>query len=200
MYEDELGTCLVKLSGRELSDNDSHEIFKLLHTIGDFERIGDHAVNIVHVAKEMHTKGVRFSHYAVNELKVITDALCEILEITVAAFETGDVGLAVRVEPLEQVIDLLISEVKTRHIGRLQNKDCTIELGFIFSDILNNYERVSDHCSNIAVCMIQVKENAFDTHVYLNEVKTSGHPAFTAEYDSYLGKYALPEENGLLPG
>ncbi len=200
MYEDELGTCLVKLSGRELSDNDSHEIFKLLHTIGDFERIGDHAVNLVNVAKEMHTKGVHFSHYAADELKVITDALCEILDITVSAFESGDIPLATRVEPLEQVIDLLISEVKTRHVGRLQNKDCTIELGFIFSDILNNYERVSDHCSNIAVCMIQVKENAFDTHVYLNEVKTSGQPAFTEEYDNYLDKYTLPDEGNLLPG
>ena len=98
------------------------------------------------------------------------------------------------------MIDLLISEVKTRHVGRLQNKDCTIELGFIFSDILNNYERVSDHCSNIAVCMIQVKENAFDTHVYLNEVKTSGQPAFTEEYDNYLDKYTLPDEGNLLPG
>lgn len=192
MYEDELGSYLVKLSSKELSDKDSNEVFKLLHSIGDFERIGDHAVNILHVAKEMHSKDVKFSEDALAELKVVTNAIIEILNITTRAFIDDSVPLAVKVEPLEQVIDGLISETKSRHVNRLQSNQCTIELGFIFSDLLNNYERISDHCSNIAVCIIQIKDNAFDTHVYLNEVKTSGQPEYTSEFDAYREKYMLP--------
>ncbi len=192
MYEDKLGTYLVKLSSKELSDDDSKQISKLLHCIGDFERIGDHAVNILSVAREMHDKGIRFSEEARSELQVLTDALIDILTTTTAAFVQNDTVLAQKVEPLEQVIDGLITEAKTRHIARLQSGACTIELGFVLSDLLNNYERVSDHCSNIAVCLIQIQDSQFDTHVYLNDLKTSGQPQFVSDFEQYQKQYVLP--------
>lgn len=193
-YEDTLSTFLVKLSGRELSDKDSNEVFKLLHTIGDFERIGDHAVNLLRVADEIHQKDIHFSKEAKSELEVLSAAIVEIMDITTKCFIEGDTALAAKVEPLEQVIDALAAELKTRHVTRLQNNQCTIEMGFVFSDILNNYERVSDHCSNIAVCLIQIDDShAFDTHSYLDEVKTSGQPEFVRAFDNYSQKYMLPQ-------
>ncbi|MBO5973694.1 MAG: Na/Pi cotransporter family protein, partial [Clostridia bacterium] len=156
-YEDKLGTSMVKLSSKELSDADSRQVSKILHTIGEFERLSDHAVNLVGVAEEMHDKNIRFSEAAMGELAVATEAITEILNMTTRAFETNDVALASKVEPLEQVIDDIIAEIKMRHISRLQTGECTIELGFVLSDLLNNFERVSDHCSNIAVAMIEVQ-------------------------------------------
>lgn len=191
-YEDKLGTYLVKLSGSELTRSDSQQISRLLHAIGDFERIGDHAVNILDSAREMQEKKISFSADATRELSVMTDALREILWLTTQVFETGDAKLAVKVEPLEEVIDELRTELKNRHIRRLQNSSCTIELGFVFSDLLANYERVSDHCSNIAVNVIQTRESQFDTHGYLNEMKTSGRPEYIAEFNRDRVKYTLP--------
>ena len=153
-YEDRLGSFLVKLSGKELSDSDSRTTSKLLHCIGDLERIGDHAVNLVKSADEIHEKGISFSSEARKELTILTKALEEILALTTEAFETDSVETAKKVEPLEQAIDFITSEIKSRHVRRLQNGECTIETGFILSDLLNNYERVSDHCSNIAVAII----------------------------------------------
>lgn len=196
LYEDKLGTYLVKLSSKELSDEDSKQISKLLHCIGDFERIGDHAVNILSAAREISSKGIRFSEPAQAELQVLTNALIDILTTTIAAFIQNDTASARRVEPLEQVIDGLIAEVKSRHVARLQSGDCTIELGFVLSDLLNNYERVSDHCSNIAVCLIQIQEAQFDTHGYLNQLKSSGQPQFVSEFERYRQAYALPSPNG----
>lgn len=192
MYEDKLGTYLVKLSSKALSEADSRNVSELLLSIGDFERISDHAVNIMQAAREMHEKGISFSDEAKAELSIIGSALREILDITVDSFDQNDPVLAAKVEPLEQVIDDLRAALKTRHISRLQAGCCTIELGFIFSDILNNYERVSDHCSNIAVCVIQTRSSAFDTHGYLRELKASGQPQFTADYKSFKEKYLLP--------
>ncbi|MFR7855653.1 MAG: Na/Pi cotransporter family protein, partial [Acutalibacteraceae bacterium] len=168
IYEDQLGTYMVKLSKRGASDSDSKRIAKILHTINDFERIGDHAENLVGVAREMHDKGIVFSHEAKAEIEKLSAALHEILDMTAKAFKTSDVQLASSVEPLEQVIDKLISEIKNRHVERLQKGNCTIELGFVLTDLLTTYERVSDHCSNVAVAVLESKHGTFETHEYLN--------------------------------
>lgn len=191
-YEDKLGTFLVKISSQQLSDADSNTVSTLLHTIGDFERIGDHALNIVKVAKEISDKDISFSEQAQKELKVAANAIKDILTITVKAFCDADPAHALDVEPLEQVIDKMLSEIKKRHINRLTGGSCTIELGFVLSDLLTNYERVSDHCSNIAVCIIQISKSVFDTHEYLNEYKNAGGEYFTNAYNEYKEKYILP--------
>ena len=166
---------------------------ELLHAIGDFERISDHAVNVLRAAEEMHNKEISFSPVAVSELSVLAEAIREILDMTVEAFLTSNLTLAARVEPLEQVIDDLQIEIKANHIQRLQDGRCTIELGFILSDVLNNYERVSDHCSNIAVCVIKImKDASFDTHAYLSAIKTGSSPQFLRDFETYKQKYTLP--------
>ena len=161
----------------------------MLHTIGDFERLGDHAVNILKSAQEVHEKGLSFSDKAKEDLRNLTNALIEILDLTYDSFSTNDVEKASSVEPLEQVIDRLVAEVKTSHISRLQTGECTIEMGFVLSDLLNNYERVSDHCSNIAVTMIEVEQGSYDTHSYLNSVKDMSDEGFNNEYRKYKNKY-----------
>lgn len=192
-YEDALGTYLVKLSGRELSIKDSRVLSVLLHCIGDFERISDHAVNIRDAAVEMHKKDLKFSEKAKQELRVFSNAIQDILDRAVMAFETGDVELAKEVEPLEQVVDALNKEEKQRHINRLRTGTCTIELGFILSDISTNFERAADHCSNIAVCLLQVDEGGFDTHEYLDILKEENSEEFQHEYMELSERYALPE-------
>lgn len=192
MYEDKLGTFLVKLSSRELSHEDSNEISELLHLIGDFERIGDHAVNILEVAQEIDGKAIRFSEEANQELAVMERALREILTQSTKAFAENNLEIAINIEPLEEVIDGLKDELKNRHIARLQQGKCTIELGFVLTDLLTNYERVSDHCSNVAVCLIQIHDSAFDTHNYLNELKDSKEEHFIHEYEHYFQTYKLP--------
>lgn len=192
-YEDALGTYLVKLSGRELSIKDSRVLSVLLHCIGDFERISDHAVNIRDAAVEMHKKDLKFSEKAKQELGVFSNAIRDILDRAVMAFETGDVELAKEVEPLEQVVDALNKEEKQRHINRLRTGTCTIELGFILSDISTNFERAADHCSNIAVCLLQVDEGGFDTHEYLDILKEENSEEFQHEYMELSERYALPE-------
>ncbi len=192
-YEDKLGTFLVKLSRKELSDAESNTLSELLHTISDFERIGDHAVNIQRVAEEMYEKKISFSENAKADLEVVVAAVEEILSITMKSFDNDDSALATKVEPLEQVIDGLISDSKDRHIVRLTNGNCTIELGFILSDLLTNFSRVSDHCSNIAVAIIQTRDSSFDTHGYLNEIKSGKEPEFVEEFAAFKEKYRLPE-------
>ena len=191
LFEDKLGTYLVKLSSKALSDADSKQVSKMLHTIGDFERLGDHAVNILNVAQEIHEKKMSFSDEAEKELRQLIPALKEILEITMTAFESDDVSLATRVEPLEQVIDYLIAEIKRNHIERLQTGKCTIEMGFVLSDMLTNFERVSDHCSNIAVAMIEVDRNSFGTHEYLSGVKSMNDEQFNTCFSAYCEKYGV---------
>lgn len=190
-YEDQLGTYMVKLSKTGVSDKTSKEIAKILHTIDDFERIGDHAENLVGVSAEMYEKKISFSHEAKAEIGKLTDALKEIVDITSRAFETNDLKLAASVEPLEQVIDKLITVVKSRHIERLQKGNCTIELGFILTDLLTNFERISDHCSNVAVTIIECQHGTYDTHEYLSHVKEDGNVAFKAMYEEYKQRYAL---------
>lgn len=190
-YEDKLGTFLVKLSRAELSARDSDSVSKLLHVIGDFERIGDHAVNLLKVAQEIKEKNIKFSKEAQNEIKVATQALNEILEITRVSFTSGNLEVAKKVEPLEQVIDRVIRKMRARHIDRLSQGKCTIELGFVLSDLLNNYERVSDHCSNIAVAIIEIDREEMDTHKYLNKVKYSDDEEFNDAYDEFKEKYEL---------
>ncbi len=193
-YEDTLGSYLVKLSACELSEHDAGEISKLLLSIGDFERLGDHALNILYAAREMHEKELSFSEQAKRELESITAAMAEIITITVDSFDRSDLELAAKVEPLEQVIDGLIATTNARHIERLKKGKCTIELGFILADVLNNCQRASDHCSNIAVCLIQTKRDAFETHSYLNKVKSSGSRGFVEAFNHYAATYVLPEE------
>ena len=190
-YEDKLGSFLVKISGKELSESDSREASKLLHTIGDFERIGDHAVNLLGVAKEIADKGISFSEQAKGELRVLSSALEEIINLTVTAFEENNLDLAKDIEPLEQVVDRLAAQIKANHIARLQKGDCTIELGFVLSDLLNNFERVSDHCSNVAVAMIEVSHNSFDTHKYLRAVKSDSNADFSERFNEYDIKYTI---------
>ncbi len=192
IYEDELGSYLVKLSSRNMDAQDSLELTKLLHMIGDLERISDHAVNILESAEEICDKNVAFSAYAVAELAVMKNAVDEILSITLDAFLTGDLDRARSVEPLEQVIDDLRDQIKLRHTIRLQKNQCSIELGFILSDILTNLERVSDHCSNIAGCLIEVSQNeSLDLHNYLKRVHKGGE-IYDREHQQYEEKYALP--------
>ena len=190
-YEDNLGTYLVKISSRSLSDADSRRVSKLLHPIGDFERLSDHAINIMMVADEMNSKKISFSEEAKAELDVISSAIREILKLTCDSFIVNDIDLAKRVEPLEQVIDMLIAKSKSNHISRLQAGNCTIELGFILSDLLNNYSRVSDHCSNIAVAIIETSHSSFGTHEYLNSVKNKKNEAFSKAFEEYSSTYSF---------
>ena len=194
LYEDRLGTILVQLSGKALSDEDSRNVSKQLHTIGDFERIGDHAVNLLKTARELHEKEISFSGSALVELQTLFKALKEILSVTTQAYAENDLRLAARVEPLEQVIDGLVADIKSNHIARLQKGHCTIEMGFVLSDLLTNCERVSDHCSNIAVAQIETALNAYQAHEYLNALKTSGDVAFRSAFDDYQSQFAVTKE------
>lgn len=191
-YEDELGTYLVKLSRQNLSVHDSHTLSIVLHCIGDFERISDHAINIMEAAQEMHDKKLIFSPKAEEELKVFSRAVQDIVEKAYAVFRDQDEKLAQKVEPLEAVVDELNQEVKKRHICRLREGKCTIELGFILSDITTSFERVADHCSNIAVCVTQVREDTYDTHGYLNSVKNEDSEIFRGLVLEEEEKYLLP--------
>lgn len=193
-YEDKLGTFLVRLSGRNLTGKESHIIGRMLHTIGDLERIGDHAENIVKVAQEVHEKKLSFSPKAKEEIKVITAALIEIVNITTDSFITDNIQDASLVEPLEEVIDALRTDIKARHIQRVQKGECTVELGFVLSDLLGNYERVSDHCSNIAVYTIQLESKKLDAHKYLRGLHAGKNPEFVSQFAKYEQKYSLPTD------
>ena len=190
-YEDRLSSYLVEVSQHGLSEGDNRTVSRLLHAIGDFERIGDHAVNIQESAQELHDKELRFSDSAREELQVLLSAMDDILDLAVRAFQADDAELARRVEPLEETVDQLIEEVRTRHIRRLQTGQCTVQLGFVLSDLLTNIERVSDHCSNIAVSVIQEQEGTVYHHAYLQEVKAGS--AFGEDLRRDQRKYRLPE-------
>ena len=191
-FEDELGTYLVKLSSRQLSGKDSETLNTILHCIGDFERISDHARNVKEAAQEMYDKKLDFSDKAQEELKVFERAVHDILDITMNSFIKGDLNLARQVEPMEEVIDGLSLDVKQRHVRRLRKGKCTIELGFILSDVITNFERVSDHCSNIAVCLVQENEDEFDTHAYLDELRQEDNLDFQGKVMACREKYQLP--------
>lgn len=191
LYEDKTSSYLLKISARQLTQKDSREVSQLLHVIGDVERISDHAVNVLEVAREIHDKNIVFSEDAVHELGVITNAVREVVSLATEALVKQDLNIAKKVEPLEQVIDKLKYKIKNHHIKRLREGDCTIEMGFILSDLLTNYERVADHCSNIAVCLLEIDNNSFETHEYLNHVKQDGENEFFEQYDLYKKRYSI---------
>ena len=191
IFEDTLGTYLVKVSERDLSEADSKQATKLLHIIGDFERISDHAVNILESAEEMRDKKIEFSKEAQRELAVMRKAVADILDLAERAFARNDVNLAANVEPLEQVVDDIRDKIKANHIIRLQKSECTIEHGFILADLLNNFERVSDHCSNIGGCVIEISTyDAMDVHKYHAMLK-AGSKAYEEKYEEYKKAYVI---------
>ena len=190
-YEDKLGTYLMKITRKSLSATQTEEVSKYLHTISDFERISDHALNIAEVMQEIHEKGIEFSDAALHELDVLESAVKEILHISVESFVNNNDEMAARVEPLEEIVDGLCDEMKSHHVERLQQGACTLGQGFVFNDLLTNYERVADHCSNIAVAIIELESDSFDTHEYLSSVKEMKDSSFARYYDEYKQKYTF---------
>lgn len=191
-FEDELGTYLVKIGSKDLSGKENRMLSVLLHCIGDFERISDHALNLKEAADEMHEKGLEFSEKAVGELQVFSRAVNDILELSINAFGRDDAEMARMVEPLEEVIDQLNIDVKKRHVKRLRKGKCTIEMGFILSDIITDFERVADHCSNIAVSLLQKGDDDFEAHEYLDTLKTGDNMDFQGRVMAFRNKYPLP--------
>lgn len=194
-YEDELGTYMMKVSKIGVSDEDSKTVAKILHTMDDFERIGDHAVNIMEVAKRLYEKDKHFSKDAKKDLEKLNEAIFELLQITSVAFESSDLELASSAEPLEEVIDHLIKKIKKRHIKRLQEGECTIKLGIALNDLLTTYERVADHCSNVAVAVIEAQHGTFDTHEYLGSVKDVDGGDFDRQYKEYKERFKIKKKN-----
>lgn len=190
-YEDRISTYLVRIAKTQTSARDSKLVTELLHCIGDIERISDYALNIAEAAKEVNDKSISFSEKALQDISVINKAVAEVLDLTIEALAQEDVEKAKMVEPLEQVIDSLNRKIKNGHIQRLQQGDCTMELGFILSDMMTGYERISDHCSNIAVCIIEIANDSFQTHEYLNQVKSGEEAEFSRMYQQYKEKYRL---------
>lgn len=194
-YEDILGSYLVKLSSKNISMNDSKSLSIILHSISDFERISDHAMNIVESAQEIYTKGLSFSDHAKTEMEVLRNAINDICNLTVEGFCKEDIEKATHVEPLEEVIDTLSKMIKENHIKRLQKGKCSIEMGFILEDILTGLERVSDHCSNVAVEMITIYDNAYNTHEYFKSFSEKERQAFNAEYERLIKKYSFMKQD-----
>ena len=191
-YEDELGTYLIKLNQKDLSLEDSHSLSIMLHCIGDFERISDHALSIMKSAKEISEKNARFSDKAVQELHIMEKAVSDIVEKAYSVFANQDMRAAEEIEPLEEVIDELSRELKRRHVNRLRAGECTIEMGFVLSDITTSLERIADHCSNIGVCVTQVHEDLYDTHSHLDTVKNAPGEHFHHELEVARVNYMLP--------
>ena len=197
-YEDALGTYLVKLSGMNLSVSDNRILNTLLYTVSDIERMADHAMAIAKAALEMEEKKIAFSNQAKGELAVLEQAVLDIVDRTVAAYGSFNLDLAIKIEPQEQVVDALVREVKSRHVRRLRDGLCTVEYGFVLEDLLTACERTADHCSNVAVEMLQVAEGKLEAHEYLNALKAGElyeSAAFTERFARYKAQYAFPEEN-----
>ena len=190
-YEDKLGAYLIRITGHELNPELNGAVGKYLHTINDYERISDHALNLAECAKEIHDKDIRFSEIGKHEIDVLISAVSEIVSITVRAFIENDMELAYRVEPLEELIDNLCDEMKMHHIDRLQKGECTLDHGFVFNDLLTNLERVSDHCSNIAVAMIELESEDFDAHEYINSLTAVHTQCFDEYFAEYSAKFEL---------
>ncbi len=190
-YEDKLGTYLVKINTHELSQSQNESASKYLHTLSDFERIADHAINIADRASEMHSKNLKFSEAAHEDLKVLTSAIFEILDLSISAFVDNDLEKAYLVEPLEECIDILCDEMKLRHVDRLQGGTCSLAHGFIFNDLMTDFERVADHCSNIAIAIIELNSDCFDTHNYVINLKELHSHEFDKHYEEYTAKYHI---------
>ncbi len=193
-YEDKIGSYLIKLNSADITDKESKEISLLLHCIGDIERISDHAVNTLEAAQEINKKNLVFSDKANEELRIYISAITEIVDLAFSAFETGDIDKAKTVEPLEEVIDNLRNELKKHHIKRLRKGKCSAETGFVLQDLLTNFERIADHCSNIAVCIIQIQEDGLEAHEYINELKKTEDAFFLENFSMFTQKYALPKK------
>lgn len=190
-YEDKLGTYMMQLTGKEMNESQTRQVSEFLHTISDFERLSDHAVNIAEVANELHEKKIQFSDQAQYELSVLKDAVREILSITVDSFQKDEVSAAARVEPLRELISILCDELKMRHIARLRNGSCDLKQGFAFNDLLTNLERIADHCSNVAVAMIEMEREGLDSHEYLKSVKELKDKEYMAYFDEYEARYNI---------
>ena len=193
-FEDKIGSYLIKLNSADITDKESKEISLLLHCIGDIERISDHAVNTLEAAQEINKKSLVFSDKAKEELRIYISAITEIVDLAFSAFETGDMDKAKTVEPLEEVIDNLRNELKKHHIKRLRKGKCSAETGFVLQDLLTNFERIADHCSNIAVCIIQINEDGLEAHEYINELKKTEDAFFLENFSMFTQKYALPKK------
>jgi phosphate:Na+ symporter len=191
-FEDKLGTYLVEISSKSLTLADSRKVSMLLQNIGDFERMADHSLNILKSIQEMNEKKIDFSEAAWKDIDVVEKALTEIIELAINSFINEDLNSAHLVEPLEEVIDTLVFEMKSRHTLRVREGQCNLELGFIFADLATNFERISDHCSNIAVCLIEVDKGSFDTHEYLKQIKSATDSFFSEKFEMYKKKYTLP--------
>ena len=191
-YEDELGTYLVKLNNKDLSEKDSHSVSIMLHCIGDFERISDHAVNIMESARELYEKNLSFSVQAKTELQVLIATVGRIVDTAYEVFDKQDMNLTHDVEPLEEIVDELSKELKRRHVNRLRSGECTIEMGFILTDLLTSLERIADHCSNISVCVTQVRENLYDTHSHLESLKNEPDDSYFNRLEELQKEYVLP--------
>lgn len=189
--EDELDTFLIHISAKSLSAEDSNAVSEMLHCINDFERISDHAVNVTEIARQMNDGKLKFSDTAIRELDVLKKALGEILTLTERCFTEQDVSMAKRIEPLEEVVDDLILSIKNRHIKRLQNRECSGEMGVVLTDLLTNFERVSDHCSNVGVCIVQSVSEAFEGHSYVELLKHGNEPMFYHTYEYYSNAFRL---------
>lgn len=190
-YEDKLGSYLVRITGNTMNDVQSRQVSLMLHVIGDFERIGDHALNIAETAKEINDKKIEFSEEAKKELAVLSGAVCEIMDLAIETFEKKDIYTAGRVEPLEEMVDFLCDELKMRHISRVQSGICSLSQGFAFNDLITSYERISDHCSNIAVAVIEEETSMWEAHEYLNHVKSVKDNNFTRYFNEYKQKYTI---------
>ena len=192
-YEDKLGTYLVKVNRQELDPDQNKEISKFLHCISDIERISDHAMNVGETAREIAERKVGFSDEAKRELNALIAAVEEIVGLAMGAFEKENVKEAYRVEPLEEMIDMLCDEMKLHHVNRVQRGECTLDQGFVFNDLITDLERVADHCSNIAVAMIELEAGAFDTHEYLNSLREVQSDSFDRYFEAYKNKYDLEQ-------
>jgi len=190
-YEDALGSYLLQISPTEFTEAQNENLHKYLHAITDFERISDHARNLAECAKEKYEKKINFSPISVEELKVLRAAISEIVDMSIRAFVHDDLTLALQIEPLEEVIDDLCDEMRSHHVDRLQRGICTLQNGFVFNDMLTNYERVGDHCSNVAVAMIELAHDLFDTHEYIESLKNIKSAAFSENYERFREKYRL---------
>ena len=190
-YEDKTSTYLIRIAESQISSKDSKIVTELLHCIGDIERISDHALNIAEAAREIYDKKIKFSDKAKEDIGIMASAVKEILELSASALLNEDLESAKHVEPLEQVIDRLKRKIKSGHISRLRQGDCTMELGFVLSDIINNFERIADHCSNIAVCFIEITNDSFEVHEYLNQLKSGEVSEFSSMYEQYKQKYTI---------
>lgn len=190
-FEDKLGTYLIHINAHELDNEQNRKVSKYLHTLSDFERIGDHAMNLAKVAQEIDEKKIVYSYPAQREIKVLFEAVSEVIELSLDAFVDEDFEKAYKVEPLEEHIDILCDEMKFRHVDRLQNGTCSLQRGFVFNDVITNIERISDHCSNVAIAMIELQEENYDTHNYVSKLKELHEHHFKEYFEEYSNKYKI---------